>query len=338
MIMDKIDDMLRALALPLTRGLVEMPERAFFLRAEPSAEFSPWSEHLDCQQSFKPSFDRLAEAGFRPHQDLAPGYDLGLCLLTKHKEESRALIARGLDLLNANGILLCCGANNLGAASLEKEAAAAVGLIGSLSKHQCRVFWLGKADLPDWRAQGMPRPVGETGLVARPGCFSCDHVDVGSRLLAAHLPEAMAGRVADLGAGWGYLAAEILRRCADVTLVDLYEAESLALADARSNLAAFGERVACHWSDVTVGIGDVAPYDWIVANPPFHEGAKADPAIGHAFINAAWKAIRRRGKFLMVANQHLPYEELLRRRFREVTVLEQVQGFKVYLATNRHDK
>jgi len=33
-----------------------------------------------------------------------------------------------------------------------------------------------------------------------------------------------------------------------------------------------------HWHDVTAGLPPCDPYDWIVANPPFHDGAKADPA------------------------------------------------------------
>lgn len=335
--MDKKDDMLRALALPFERGDLVMPERAFWLRAEAAEPFAPWRSRLDCEQSFKPAHDRLLVAGFRAAARLEGPYAVGLCLLGKHKGESRALMARGLDLLAPGGVLVCCGANALGAASLEKEAAARAPLHGSLSKHQCRVFWLGKTELPDWRREGEPRPVGDSGLVARAGCFSAEHVDSGSRLLAACLPPGLSGRGADLGAGWGYLSADILARFDTVTHVDLYEAEALALDDARANLAAQGARAGFHWCDVTQGVGVVEPYDWIVSNPPFHDGGRADPAIGQAFITAAWKAIRRRGKFFLVANRHLPYEAELRRRFRDVALLAEADGFKVYLSSNRHD-
>lgn len=338
--MDKTDDMLRALALPFHSGDVAMPARAFWLRALASDHFAPWRDALDCQQGFRPAFDRLRAQGFRAVDRLEDGYALGLVALTKHKAENRALIAQGLAALAPGGVLVCCGAKDSGAASLEKEAARRFGLVGALAKHQCRVFWLARGDdlAADWLAEGAPRPVAGTTLVARAGCFSPDHVDVGSALLAAHLPAGLAGRGADLGAGWGYLSAEILGRFAEVTRADLYEAEATALDDARANLAGFGDRAAFHWCDVTQGVGEVAPYDWIVANPPFHDGARADPAIGQAFIRAAWQAIRRRGKFWLVANQHLPYEAELRRRFREVDLVAAANGFKLYLASNRHDR
>lgn len=332
------DQSLRALALPFQRAILDMPARAFWLRAEAGEDFVPWAGALDCQQDFRPAFDRLRARGFRALERLDGPYALGLVSLTKHKAGNRALIAQGLDLLADDGVLVCCGAKDSGAASLEKEADKRFGLLGSLSKHQCRVFWLGRHDAEDWRAEGRPRPVPGTALVARAGCFSPDHVDPGSRLLAAHLPATMTGRVADLGAGWGYLAAAVLDRFPTVERVDLYEAEALALADARANLAGFGARAAFHWCDVTQGVGEVAPYDWIIANPPFHDGTRADPAIGQAFIRAAWQAIRRRGKFWLVANQHLPYEAELRRRFREVETVVQADGFKVLQASNRHDR
>lgn len=336
--MDKKDDTLRALALPFERQELDMPARAFWLRAEAGEAMAPWSPQLDCLQSFRPAYDRLNAAGFRAVERLGEAYPLGLVSLTKHKAENRALIAQGLDLLAADGLLVCCGAKDSGAASLEKEAAQRFGLVGSLAKHQCRVFWLSKAEADDWRAEGLPRPVPDTDLVARPGCFSPDHVDSGSRVLAGLLPATMAGRVADLGAGWGYLSHQVLSRFPAVEKVDLYEAESLALDDARTNLAGFGDRAAFHWCDVTQGVGEVAPYDWVIANPPFHEGARTDPGIGQDFIRAAWKAIRRRGKFWLVANRHLPYEAELRRRFRDVETISQTEGFKVFQASNRHDR
>lgn len=333
-----------ALLLPFERDLLPLPDRAFLMRAEPhEALAGDWTSRLVCEQGFKPAHDRLLAAGFATTARLEGAFPCGLLLLTKHKAENRANIARAWDLLEPGGILLCCGANSLGAGSHEREVERVLGLAGSLSKHQARCFWVVKdnrprpSELAEWAESAQPGPVEGCGLVARAGCFSSDHVDRGSRLLLDCLPDGLAGRGADLGAGWGYLSAEILRRFPDITAIDLFEAESLALEDARTNLGG-EERCAFHWADVAAGLPKCEPYDWIVTNPPFHEGRKADPSIGQGFITAAWKAIRRRGKLFLVANRTLPYEAELRRRFREVTLLKEAEGFKVYLASNRHDR
>ncbi len=335
-----------ALVLPFERELLDFPSRAFLLRAEPSDAFGPdWRAVLCCEQSFKPAFDALTAAGYAAQARLDGQFPAGLVLLTKHKVENRANVARAWSLLEPGGVLVVCGANAIGAASFEREVDKVLGLDGHLSKHQARTFWLRRqgddmpAALAEWLAAAAPRPVGDTGLMARAGCFSPDHVDTGSRVLAGCLPDTVAGRVADLGAGWGYLGAQILRRFHAVTELDSFEAEALAIEDGRANLERIDHAAArnWHWADVAAGLPEVQPYDWIVSNPPFHEGMRADPAIGRAFIAAAWKAIRRRGKFVLVANQHLPYEAELRKRFRDVQLLTVADGFKVYLSSNRHD-
>lgn len=341
------DPLFRALLLPFDKELLPLPERAFLIRAvEDEALAGAWRQRLTCEQGFKPDFDRLQAAGLTPVQRLDGQYPAGLVLLTKHKAENRANLARAWELLSPGGVLVASGANAIGAASIEREVEAVLGLSGHLSKHNCRTFWTHKHGqaipaLAEWHRQGQPAPVGDSGFVARAGCFSPDHVDPGSRLLAATFPAGLAGRVADLGGGWGFLSVELLRRFPAVTAIDLFEADMNALEDCGTNLACLcperAAAVALHWHDVTAGLPPCDPYDWIVANPPFHDGAKADPAIGKAFIQAAWKSIRRRGKLVLVANRHLPYEAELSRLFREVECLADRDGFKVLQATDRKE-
>ncbi|CAA7622053.1 16S RNA G1207 methylase RsmC [Magnetospirillum sp. LM-5] len=340
------DPLIRALLLPFDKGLLAIPQRAFLMRATADdALAGDWRDILVCEQGFKPEFDRLTAAGLKPVARLDGSFPAGLVLLTKHKGENRANIARAWDLLEPGGLLMVCGANAVGAASTQREFEAAFGLDGNLSKHNARTFWCHKADgaapaiLAEWHQGGCPRAVADSGFVARAGGFSPDHVDPGSRLLMDTLPAALAGRVADLGGGWGYLAVELLRRFPAITAIDLFEAETASLEDCATNLAALvPERAACvsaRWHDVTGGLPPTDPYDWIVTNPPFHEGAKPDPTIGQAFIKAAWKSIRRRGKLVLVANRHLPYEAELKRLFREVECLTDQAGYKVLLASDR---
>jgi len=237
--------------------------------------------------------------------------------------------------------VLACMPNNEGAKSGEADLARLAGPLQSLSKQHCRVFWTaplhGTID-PDlaaqWRAADAPRPILDGRFTSRPGVFAWDRIDPASALLAAHLPDTLAGHGADLGCGYGYLASEVLARCRGVTALDLYEAELRALDLARGNLQAFAAPVALdfHWHDVTTGVA--RRYDFIVSNPPFHAQGRADrPDIGQRFIAAAADALDPGGQLWLVANRHLPYEAVLGAAFGSVRTVAQRDGFKVVNAT-----
>ncbi|MBF0374191.1 MAG: methyltransferase, partial [Alphaproteobacteria bacterium] len=167
-------------------------------------------------------------------------------------------------------------------------------------------------------------------FLTRPGLFSWDRVDPGSRLLAETLPADLAGRVADLGSGWGWLADAVLRRCPGVRALDLYEADRCALDLARRNLdgARADAALAYRWHDVAAGL-PAGIYDAIVTNPPFHEGRAARPELGQAFIAAAAEGLRRRGRLWLVANRNLPYERTLAAHLVDTAVVAERDGFKV---------
>jgi 16S rRNA (guanine1207-N2)-methyltransferase len=333
---------LEALLLPFEEGQLRAPEngRGCLIRAEPCAALSgAWRDRVICEQTSKPEVDRLVAAGCQVVQRLSGSFDVGLCLLTKHKSESLANIARAWTLLEPGGVLVCSGAKNLGAAGVEKKVREAFGVEGSLAKFHCRVFWTTKpAAAPppplEWLELDELRPNVEETFLTRPGIFGWDSVDAGSRLLAENLPEDISGKVADLGAGWGYLSIRLLERFAAIQTVDLFEAELLALDAARANLAARGleSRADFCWHDVTAGLPGKRGHDWVVMNPPFHSGREADVRLGCAFITAAARALRPDGRLVMVANRHLPYEGHLERSFALSRILTGAGGFKILTA------
>jgi 16S rRNA (guanine1207-N2)-methyltransferase len=303
-------------------------ERAFFLRAE----LAPFRD-VDAEQSFRPEYLRLKKAGWSVVPRLDHGtWPLGHVLLTKHKEENFANIARGWSLLEPGGTLVCTGSNDDGAPSLEKQVGKAFGLAGQLSKFHCRVFWLerGAATPPDyWQALATLQPVADGAWLSQPGIFSWDHVDDGSALLAQHLPDGLAGHVADFGCGWGYLAREVLARSPAIQRIDLIDAEHRAIEAARANIA--DARATFHWLDLTEEAAP-ATYDAIVCNPPFHAGRAAEPGLGQTMIAAAARALRPGGRFYMVANRGLPYEPQLEANFAAFETLADNNKFRVSLA------
>jgi 16S rRNA (guanine1207-N2)-methyltransferase len=165
--------------------------------------------------------------------------------------------------------------------------------------------------------------------------FSADGVDAGSAALAATLPDKLPGRMADLGAGWGWLAAQVLAR-AGVESLDLIEAEADALACARLNLT--DARAQFHWADALRFRPEV-PFQGVVMNPPFHAGRTGDPALGQAFVAAAARMLTPGGTLWMVANRHLPYRPTIEAHFREVEELPSpAPGFRVTRASGPRPK
>jgi 16S rRNA (guanine1207-N2)-methyltransferase len=308
----------RALAHAFESGALA-ERRAFFLRAE-----DPPFADITCEQSSRPDFLKLKNATPRIESRAWP---LGLVLLTKHKEENFANIARGWSLLEPGGSLVCAGANDDGAASLEKQVRKALGLDDTLSKFHCRVFWStkGEKEPPSyWAGLIGLQPVGDSGWLSKPGIFSWDRIDDGSALLAQYLPGDFSGHVADFGCGWGYLARQMLQP--DVTRIDLIDAEHLALDAARANIT--DARATFHWLDLA---REPAPaiYDAIVCNPPFHTGRASTPALGQAVIEAAAKALKPGGCLYMVANRGLPYEPVLKQHFARFERLTDNNKFRV---------
>ena len=310
----------RALAHAFETGALA-EKRAFFLRAE-----DPPFDGIDCEQSFRPAFLKLGQAKPRIVDGSWP---LGLVLLTKHKEENFANVARAWALLEDGGTLVCAGANEDGAASLEKHVAKALGIVDTLSKFHCRVFWLTKGEKPPpayWRGLAGLQPVSDSTWRSTPGIFAWDRIDDGSALLANHLPDDLSGHVADFGCGWGYLSREALLLADGIQHIDLIDAEHLAIDAARTNIT--DERASFHWLDLTT---EAPPhtYDAIVCNPPFHTGRASTPELGQQVIDAASRALRPGGRFYMVANRGLPYERMLKANFASFETLADNNKFRV---------
>ncbi len=348
------DIALDALFLPLADGQLtwpgaDLPGRgALFLRAREGAALQAWrGPGVACTQPFKPEADRLERIGAQLLDEGAlpdAAFPLVLVLPPRQREEARALLARACAAVAPGGVVVAAVANDEGAKSREADLKQLAGPLNVLSKYHCRVFWTAPGAVVDsalqaqWRRADAIRTIDSNDVPGgrfqtRPGVFAWDRVDAASHLLAAHLPDTLQGRVADFGAGWGYLALQVLARCAQVASIDLYEADGRALALADDNLADApgSERnvpVHFHWQDVAAGVAE--RFDAIVCNPPFHALGRGDrPDLGRAFIAAAAAALNPGGRLWLVANRHLPYEEALGTGFGQVRTVAQQGGFKV---------
>lgn len=286
-------------------------------------------------QPLQPDHDRLVAAGMATVADVADvdgPFDVALVVLPRARARATAWVAAAAALLAPGGLLAVDGAKTDGVDSLHRALRARLDGTETLTKGHGRVFAgrIGADRLADVAPPQTPAAtLAAPGFRTAPGVFSADGIDPGSAALAAALPATLRGHVADLGAGWGWLSAQILANDA-VTALHMVEADHIALQAARANVT--DRRAQAHWADATAWQAP-APLDAVVMNPPFHTGRAADPALGQAFIAAAARLLSPQGALWMVANRHLPYETTLDTLFTEWRELDSPSGFKIIHAT-----
>ncbi|MEM9715024.1 MAG: class I SAM-dependent methyltransferase [Pseudomonadota bacterium] len=282
-------------------------------------------------QSFKPDAKALQSMGLTL-LETGQNLDIALVEITRSKPETFGNIAEALTALKPGGWCVVDGVKTDGIDSVTKSLKSHFDIDGSYSKAHGRVVWFQRPDqLPpivaDWANVMTPTEV-EPGYVTVPGIFSEKGADAGSKFLLDHIPQSLSGKLADLGAGWGWLSGEALKQCPDITEIHLFEAEGKALDCARKNVT--DPRASFHWTDVTREA--LGQFDIVIMNPPFHTSRTADPQLGIKFITAAAAALHRGGTLYMVANRQLPYEAELDRRFAKWDEIATSQQYKIIVA------
>lgn len=277
-------------------------------------------------QPFKPFHDHFAAQGFSVVPDAHEACQDAIVFLPRAKALARSRVQQACA--RAGGVVVVDGAKTDGVDSLLKDIRNRVAVQGPISKAHGKIFWF-QADcqaFADWAA---PEHQTVDGFQTAPGVFSADGIDPASALLQAALPDKPGARLADLGAGWGFLSAGLLQ-AAGLKTLHLVEADHAALTCARANVT--DPRAQFHWADAVTWRAP-EPLDTVVMNPPFHTSRSADPTLGQGFITSAARNLIRNGTLWMVANRHLPYETTLNGAFAQVEEVTGDNRFKVFRAS-----
>ncbi len=158
-----------------------------------------------------------------------------------------------------------------------------------------------------------------------PGVFAHGRLDEGSRFLLQHLPP-LQGRVLDYGAGVGLLSLFASQRQPELACT-LLEPDALALHCARRNLPQAECLPGTRLADGPDG------QDWIISNPPFHQGQAQDLAVSLRLIEQAPAHLCPGGRLLLVANRFLPYHQPLSEAFAQVRILAENRQYRIYLGS-----
>ncbi|WP_069298922.1 class I SAM-dependent methyltransferase [Neptunicoccus sediminis] len=319
------------LTLPFDEGAIALPDsgQIVVLRAKTEGYGDFPRDRLTCVQGFYPTHQFLEASGYQTTTEYPDTAAMAIVHLTKAKDENRALLALAYDAVAQGGTLVVDGAKTEGIESLLKTVKKLHPVDGQLSKAHGKVFWLTKSapanPFSDWAAALTPAP-NKDGFMTAAGVFSADGIDQGSAELAPVIAGKLKGRVADLGAGWGWLAQQALSSNPEIESLDLIEAEHLALNCAKLNLN--DPRARFVWDDARE-VHAKRSYDAVISNPPFHTGRKAEPALGRAFIAAARDMLKPAGHLYLVANRQLAYEATLNECFGRVDVVNQSSRYKI---------
>lgn len=265
-------------------------------------------------------------------EEIAPGSaEAAMIYAPPGVVERRYTLALALQALKPGGRLDVMAPKDKGGSRLGKELKAFGLEVNETAKahhRRCVVIRPETIDGLDTAIlEGAPRLVPGLDAWSQPGVFAWDRIDPGSALLAQHLPP-LKGAGADLGCGFGALATVVLRSPA-VTSLRLIDLDRRAVAMARKNVT--DPRATFDWADVRTLAAD-AVLDFIVTNPPFHDGGSEDKRLGQKFIRQAAALLKKGGVLWLVANRHLPYEAELNEAFKRVRPVADAGGYKIFEA------
>ncbi|MCR4885912.1 MAG: methyltransferase [Clostridiales bacterium] len=157
------------------------------------------------------------------------------------------------------------------------------------------------------------------------GVFSRGEVDFGTDVLLNALPEDIAGRVLDLGCGWGAVGVSVGKRYPDcrIVMTDVNaRAAALAAENARNN----GVKAETVTGD---GLENVTgAFDYILTNPPIRAGKQ----VIYALFAACAERLTAAGEMYLVIRKQQGAESAVRylkTLFCAVDTIDRSGGFHV---------
>lgn len=265
-------------------------------------------------------------------EDFAPGSaDEAMIYAPPGVVERRYTLALALRALKVGGRLDVMALKDKGGSRLGKELKGFGLEVGETAKaHHRRCVVIRPATIAGLDAAieaGALQRVEGLDAWSQPGVFAWDRVDPGTAMLAGVMPP-LKGAGADLGCGFGALSLVALRS-PTVTSLRLIDLDRRAVAAAKKNVE--DPRASFEWADVRT-LPTAGELNFIISNPPFHDGGAEDRRLGQNFIRQAAALLKTGGVAWLVANRHLPYEAELNAAFKRVRMVVDQGGYKIFEA------
>ncbi len=276
----------------------------------------------------------------------ALSFDLALLETPNDRKLARRWLVEAFHALAVGGELYLAGANDQGIRSIVADAAALFGNAGLLgykrgqrvaraqkfAEQSAEVEWAAAPGIAPgtWHEFTIELRGQKLQLRSLPGVFAYDRLDEGTRLLLETITPPTGARVLDIGCGCGTIG--LLASKLGAAYVDLVDVNLLAVAAAVENIVRNRIDGARAFASDGVPAERADWYDVVLSNPPFHVGKAVDYAVANAFIAQTRRALRPGGQFVVVANQFIRYDQLLRAAFEQVECLAETRSYRVWQA------
>ena len=291
-------------------------------------------------QSPNPSTQVMLADGVRALEPAS--FDVVLCHLPRGRAVQEELLDGAAWVLRPGGRIYLVASTHSGIKGAIRHARSHFGRCAVLRQKQgyhvaVSVSEGPPAEAPGWRRYTCARVTYDgvaTDLMGKPGVFAWDRVDDGTAALVSSMEIGACDHILDLGCGTGLVGLAAARRAPSgrVVLVDgdvrAVEAARLTL---EANNVTNAEAVV---SDCAQAVGD-RTFDVVVTNPPFHRGIGTELDVAHQFVRDARAVLRRGGRFYLVANRHLRYDDLIESIFGAAATVFSDNRYQVLKAVAR---
>lgn len=249
-----------------------------------------------------------------------------LFIWTKTKALAQAVLELAANRCRQIWVL---GANNAGGRSIGNSVESLCQqVIKQDSARKCSLWQLQlnpRADF-SWHAHQQHFTWQNHTFSALSGVFSSSRLDPASALLLEHVELPASGVLFDVACGSGILGLAAKLKHPNLE-VSLYDADALALKSTQLNAEQLRLKVQVSASNMLSAANTKA--DVILCNPPFHQGIKTDYRAYQSLLADSQHKLQPQGTLWVVANQHLPYEQLAQTMFKQVQIHAKSNGFKL---------